>query len=149
LNEVNMRRLIMLSAVLAIAACSDSQQVTSPAKARSVSPGAVSMEELSQGAHANGKPQPGPVGFTQVAQYFGDWASFQAGQTGSAMALCPAGQTAIAGGYQFASLAGTHPLINGSARLELPSATGWIIYAMNDQAGAGSFNLDAYVICAS
>jgi hypothetical protein len=41
------------------------------------------------------------------------------------------------------------PLINGSARLELPSGTGWIIYAMNDQAGAGSFNLDAYVICAS
>jgi len=143
-----MRRLIILSAVLAIAACSDSH-VTSPANARSVSSNAVSTGELSQGPTVNGKAQPGPVGFTQVAQYFGDWASFQAGQTGSAMALCPAGQTAIAGGYQFASLAGTHPLISGSARLELPSATGWIIYAMNDQAGAGSFNLDAYVICAS
>jgi hypothetical protein len=144
-----MRRLIMLSAVLVIAACSDNQQPTAPVGAGSASRDAVSAAELNQGALTNGKPQPSPVGFTKVAQYGGSWVTGLAGQITGADAECPAGWTSIGGGYQLASLAGTHPLVSQSTRLEAGSTTGWAVEVANDQSGAMSFQVLVYAICAS
>lgn len=141
-----MRKLIMLSVALLIAACSDNQQPTSPVNAPAR---AASANQLNQGPQTSGKPQPGLVGFTQVAQYLGNWVTIQPGQMSEASVLCPDGWRAVAGGYQVASLAGTHPLISESIMTQVGSATGWVIQGMNDQAGAMSFQILPYVMCVS
>ena len=138
-----MRSLLLLSAIIAITACSDNQQPTSPVN------GAVahtpSTNQLNQLPEANGKPVPGPVPFTKMATYYGPGLVIPAGNTNTTTVQCPAGSVPTGGGYDVSTSGGTYPIVYYNH----PTATGWIAGANNQQAGSAEITIRAWVLCAS
>lgn len=146
-----MRKLIMLAAALAIAACSDTQQTTSPVNQRSAnSAGDVSSSNRS--LVAQGKPAPSPVGFTKTTVIYAPALSVAAGAFNVQDAICPAGTVMVSGGHELGlTYGGTAPLVWRS-RPHLTFGTdsdGWSIAVDNTQQGAKDIYIQAWAVCAS
>ena len=136
-----MRSLLLVPAIIAVTACSDNQQSTSPV---GVAARTASASQLSQAPQGNGKPT-GPVAFTKLSNNYGPSVTAPAGTGKSASVQCPAGSFPTGGGYDLATSGGTSPMILSSA----PNATGWAVSVDNSQAGAAAVYVVAWVICAS
>lgn len=145
-----MRKLIMLSVVLAVAACSDTQQTTSPVNARSAS-SAGDVSPSNRGVVAQAKPAPA-VGFTKTTVIYAPALTVAAGASNVEDAICPAGTVMVSGGHELGlSIGGTAPLVWRS-RPHLTFGTdsdGWSIAVDNRQPGAGDIYIQAWVVCAS
>lgn len=138
-----MRSLLLVSAIIAITACSDNQQSTSPVNG--VAARTPSASQLSQEPQSNGKPAPGAVAFTKLTNNYGPSVTVPAGSVKSASVQCPAGSLPTGGGYDIATNGGTWPMVSSSA----PNATGWVVSIDNSQAGSAVVYVAAWVICAS
>jgi len=88
--------ILVLTATFLLAACSDNQQPTSPANGRQVSAKGSAAGQLAPSPQAKPTDQ---VGFTKVTRVFSANVTVPAGQTGEAVATCPAGSVLTGGGY--------------------------------------------------
>lgn len=143
-----MRKLILLSVVLIVAACSDSQQPTAPASSRSASHARSVAGDVAV-ARGNSNPHGDLVGFTTIDFLESDYTEVPAGTGGGASVLCPDGAVSSGGGFEIAALAGTMPAIRLSLRQTIGTNTGWVVDMDNSQAGAGQARIKAFVLCAS
>jgi len=140
---------VSLAAAVALAACSDHDQLTSPtAKVR---PEASNVS--TEASQASPSPQAKPVdqvGFTKVVFYVGDWITFDAGSGGFVMVACPPGTVVTGGGYD-AIINGTPPLVYKSRPIGAgePSGGGWKVWLSNAQVGAAPVKVSAWAGCAS
>jgi hypothetical protein len=146
-DEVKMRSLLLVSAIVAITACSDNQQPTAPVNARRT--GRTASGDVTQVGSPTGNPHGDLVGLTQVDFLGGQWNDVDAGKGGGADVQCPAGSVATGGGFEIASLHGTSPAIKLSQRQTLGTITGWVVEMDNSQPGAGQASIMAFVLCAS
>jgi len=143
-----MRSLLLLSAIIAITACSDNAQSTSPVRAASA-PGevAASAQRSPSGVWAFGKPAgSGPT----ITVVIGTTVVLPAGGSAISFATCPAGTSVTGGGYEYFTL-GTDASVWRNRQLESQSglASGWTVGARNTAAGAQAGTLTAWVSCAS
>jgi hypothetical protein len=146
--RTTMRALVLFSAIVAITACSDSQQTTSP---RSGAGGSAAGDVAPSGQGIKvpqAKPQ-GPVGFTTIQFIGGTWTDVAAGQGGGAAVQCPVGSVATGGGFEIAAIHGTAPSLQLSQQQTLGPNTGWVVSMDNSQPGAGAASIKAFVECAS
>src|SRR5262245_18906113 len=114
-----MRKLLLLSAAAAIAACSDTQHPTSP-DTRSPTSASRDVSPSTDGIKVpQAKPQPG---FTSINTVLGPHVFIPAGLTNTATVVCPAGSVATGGGYGFpGSVGGSAPFVEAS----VPFQNGW------------------------
>jgi hypothetical protein len=138
--EVNMRRVLILSAALIAAACSDNQQPTSPANGRSVSVKASAANEPSSSAQAKPTDQ---VGFTKVTRVFSDNITVPAGQEGQAVATCPPGSVLTGGGYTL-----NYQTLARVVQSHDDAANGWRVFINNSNLATPATVL-SYAYCAS
>ena len=141
-NEVEMRRLLLLSAVTVASACADNQQPTAPARARSAGPTSSAAGQLAPSSQ--GKPTD-QVGFTTLT-IVETTTTIAVGQGGGAVALCPVGDQVSGGGYS-TSGTGTPPYIGRSSMTTSGSQNGWIVLAENTAPGAGAITMRVSVHC--
>jgi hypothetical protein len=139
-----MRKLIMLSVVVLIAACSDNQPPTSPVNGSGNHVSAT--PQLNQAPEANGKPLPGPIAFTTITRYHSPTLHIPPGDMNNVTVACPTGSVMTGGGYDLGFTFGaTYPLIYQNA----PTPTGWVAGVNNQQPGSSDVFLEAWVLCAS
>lgn len=139
-----MRSLLLLSAIAAITACSDSSPSTNlPTQAAP----SASAQRSPNGPSTFGKPG-GPSLNVQVV--IGTTVNIAAGSGATATALCPAGTAVTGGGYEVFNL-GPEPFVWRNRELEsaIGVASGWTVSARNQAAGAQQISLTAWVSCAS
>lgn len=140
-----MRNLILLSAVLALAACSDNQQSTAPANSKPTSSRSSLASDGGPATLGLGIPQAKPideVGFTKTLVVNTGTVGFSASQSGSATAVCPADWQLVSGGYVLSGDIAHLALDTNS-----PNATnGWVIHG--SLSATGSFvTMSARAIC--
>jgi hypothetical protein len=135
-------RTLLLSAVVLLAACDGTQPTTGPASARST-PTALAQENASD-VNNQGKPAAG-AGFTVTTVTSAD--IYVPGGATAGQAYCPAGSTAISGGYAF---------VNEGSWSALPVVTqnqpfgnGWWVRVVNSEVGHMGMTFRVYVVCAS
>jgi hypothetical protein len=141
-----MRTLLLASIFVTLAGCSDSQ-TTAPANARS----ARASGEVAPSARGtiirDNKPQSGPTGYTTVTTVVSADAILPAGGAAAQKAYCPAGTTAISGGYEMvgfgSALAPPHVSQN------MPYSNGWWVRVENSMTGAYAMSFRVYVLCIS
>lgn len=148
---------ILVSVAVAIAACADQQQPTSPVGRQGPSVRAdegvrVPVGAVASSAGGNAKPTPPPpppdqVGFTKVTVYNSDWVDIPAYQTGYVLADCPPGTARTGGGHEFKTFVGGYPLVLQSRPHELINS--WVAVVINGAPGAVPISLRAWVACAS
>jgi hypothetical protein len=139
-----MRNLMLLSAILALAACSDNQQSTAPASSKAVS-SRSSLASDGPSTLGLGVPQAKPidqVGFTKTLVVNTGTVGFYAGQSGSVTAVCPADWQLVSGGYVLSG-----DILHLALDINGPNATnGWVIHG--SVSATGSFvSLSARAIC--
>ena len=147
-----MRSLFLLSSLVAIAACADHNQLTSPL-AGSTAAGAqhnvaATPLDASKAQPAGAKPTD-QVGFTKVEMVVGTPTDITAGVFDSAYAFCPQGSSAVGGGFYGGNVTGTPPSISSTGRPIVGSQTGWGITFDNRAAGSTTFKITAWVTCVS
>ena len=137
-----MRRLLLLSAALLVAACTDNQQPTSPAAGRSVTPNGSAAGQIAPSPQAKPTDQ---VGFTTAFTVTTPLNSQIDGVTFTGWTLhatCPAGSTVVSGGYRipvgwpYAKITYNGP----------DGANGWQISV--DEANAAAIQFQAFAMCA-
>jgi|KBSMisStaDraftv2_1062788.scaffolds.fasta_scaffold236948_3 hypothetical protein len=143
-----MRKLIMLSTVLCIAACSDNQQPTSPAS-RSGSRDIAQTAEPTAIAKANGNPHGDVVGFTTITMVSGPLTTVLAANEGGSQVLCPAGSFVTGGGYTLGPANQATPPIVTFNRMLNGLQQGWGVGLVNNLPGAADVEVQAFVHCAS
>lgn len=142
-----MRKLILMSVILAIAACTDSQQPTAPVSARRSA--SAASGDVTQVGSTKGNPHGDLVGFTKVEIVGGQSIDVDAGKNGGADVQCPQGSVATGGGFDIAAHQGTYPAITRSQLQTNGANTGWLVEIDNSQPGAGQASVEAFVLCAS
>lgn len=145
-----MRFFFYFTVLVALAACSD-DRVTSPAASRQNIDNRLTPPTTSAAA-VNSPPQAKPVdqvGFTKITQVAGAYGWVLAGAMGEATALCPAGSTAVGGGFVFTGWATANPpMVSGSFQITEAEQTGWRV-KVNNHLGAVPTSFSPYAICAS
>ena len=142
-----MRTLLLVSALAALAACSDTQQTTAPA---SRSGRAASGDVATAGRTAvspDAKPVSGQSGFTTVTQVVSNEIALDAGAAIAGSAVCPAGSTLVGGGFTFVSEG--NPNARPFVRESHPLSNGWFVSVANWATGAYYASFKAYALCAS
>lgn len=143
-------RLLLLTAAVVLSACADDQHTTAPAS-RSVSSSRSAAGDLGTATQTTGSPQAKPidqVGFTKITTVNSDLIHAVAGQNTGVVVSCPAGSTAIGGGYSVTLyLAGATPPF--TKFMGLDGQNGWGVDLSNDPVGAKDFTYYASVYCAS
>jgi hypothetical protein len=146
------RKLIVLSAAFAAAACSDNQS-TAPA-ARSSASGVASPGQFSasdRAVVAQGKPVP-QIGFTKTQVVYAAALTVPGGLFNVNDAICPAGTVMVGGGHEInTTFGGTAPLVwRSHPHLTIGDASdGWSIAVDNTQAGAKDIVIQAWAVCAN
>ena len=142
-----MRNLLLLSAVVAMAACSDNQQPTAPTKGRAVSATESASGQIAPSPQAKPSDQ---VGFTTVTYASSNAITIAAGQTGGGAVNCPTGTIAMSGGYVFNNFLGTPPVVTGTRPVgAAPNPFGWTVSVSNQAAGAAAVTVTLFVVCVS
>jgi hypothetical protein len=139
-----MRKLITLLTTAAIVACADDPHPTAPAS-RGKSD-AADLRPTTQ----TGSPQSKPVdqvGFTKITTTSMPPVDVF-GPNGEASATCPAGTTAVGGGYELSNYdpATVPPRVIYN---RLNGSNGWMVKFWNGAPGWGSFTVEAFVTCLS
>ena len=137
-----MRTLLLASAALVLAACSDNPQPTAPRSIGSATSGAGADRALiNQGA----KPVD-QVGFTKVvsAAFTPTASSVGPGMSGENHAICPAGTTVVGGGFH----------INGGFLVSVfesadDGQNGWVVKVYSPPTTPGVFTFNAIAYCLS
>lgn len=141
-----MRTLILVSALLALAACSDDNQATAPTfhpvANSSVTPA------TSGGVSPYGKPVQGPTGFTQVVTDSSNVVISVAGGAVAGQAYCPAGMTVVGGGYDMISEGNPQapPVVTQNYS---PFPNMWWVRVVNAMPGAYNASFRVFVRCIS
>ena len=144
-----MRRTTLLSlpvvvSLLGIAAACSEQQPASPT-APATRTVAITQDVAAAPIPGAAKPLPAPTGFTQVTTVSA-FAQIAAGGAGGAFVACPAGTTAISGGYNFTGYNPVSPPWVKSSRLV---QNGWSVEVLNMSAAASGVGMYAFATCAS
>jgi hypothetical protein len=145
-------RLLLLTAAVLLSACADDQHATAPASSHTAGSRAAGNLGLSApGTSIAGAKPIDQVGFTKVAVLYGASVSVAAGANGTATITCPAGSLATGGGFEIGtSGVGTVPIVWRSHETTSGStADGWIVSMNNQQPGAVTAFVQAWVSCAS
>lgn len=143
-----MRTLFIVSILAALAACSDSQ-TTAPGSARSArASGDVAPSTKGIIIH-DGKPQPAPSGFTTVTTIVSADAAAPSGGAVAQKAYCPAGTTAISGGYEMVGLGSPTAPPHVSQNMPYVGSNGWWVRVDNSMTGAYDASFRVYVLCIS
>jgi hypothetical protein len=140
-----MRTALLSLVVVALAACSDASEPSAP-----VQPHAVSADRSAPAAvnvSSQAKPT-APVGFTKVTEVSSGFVNLAPGESASVSATCPAGTTAISGGYTLHTFVAnaTPPFITN---LGSNGSNGWFVTVYDTPIGASNLTVGAYVMCAS
>ena len=142
-------RLLLLTAAVLLSACADDQHPTAPAS-RPASSSRSAAGDLGTATQSTGSPQAKPidqVGFTKITAVNSDLIHTVPGQNTGTFVSCPAGSTAIGGGYHITLYtAGSVPPLTRVIGLE---GNGWAVSFSNEPVGAGYFTYYASVYCAS
>jgi len=145
-----MRTRLLLSTLVALAACSDPERPTGPASfppgpsARSASGGDVGTQVVQ-----SAKPTD-QVGLTKVGAYWSSPVAVNAGEQGNATVICPAGTVPTGGGFEYGGSGGTPPTVwRSRSHSNGNTADGWMVAVTNQQAGATAISITAFVNCAS
>ena len=133
----------LLATVIAIAACDDQQQPTSPPTETSSPRAAVTVASASPVAKAPDARPADQVGFTKVQYFETGLISVNAGANGDYTLNCPAGTFVISGGHNL--WGGVSPLV----RLSRADGNGWHVLISNDAAGATFMTFRVSVNCIS
>jgi hypothetical protein len=148
-TEIVMRPVLLLSIALLLTACGDDQNTTAPVTrpvARGV-PASGDTRVSTQVMAAQGKPTDA-VGFTKITTVISTW-TFTAGGNGFAHTNCPAGTTAIGGGFGY-DLPGGYPTVPAPSMIaQVIANNGWSIALMNNQPGAIAWTIEVAAYCAS
>jgi hypothetical protein len=144
-------RLFLLSAAVLFAACADDQRTTAPAYPPGPSNRSIIGADGRASTELGTAPQAKPmdqVGFSKITIVGSVYVNVFAGQDAQATATCPAGTTAIGGGYGMTGYVTgeSSPLITFAS---LNAQNGWTMKLSNHQAGAGTFTYYAQAFCAS
>ena len=145
-------RLLLLTAAVLLSACADDQHSTAPASSHTATSGAAgNLDRSAPGTASAGAKPVDQVGFTKVAVLYGAAVSVSAGANGTATITCPAGSLATGGGFEIAtSGVGTIPIVWRSHETTSGStADGWIVSMNNQQPGALTAYVQAWVSCVS
>ena len=140
-----MRRLLLLSAVIVAAACSDTQQPTAPASGQRVSAKGSAAGQLAPSPTAKPTDQ---VGFTKVVRVNSVSNPLDAGTENYDTAQCPAGSVLISGGYEFSNPGSpaAPPFVQSSS----PTIyNNWYVRVGNHMAGATAAAFTVFALCAS
>jgi len=144
-SEVNMRSLLLMSAIVAVTACSDSGQTTTPA-------GASHTPSLDQAPPPVGKAKPvDQIGFTKT-QVAVSWITIGMGAFDETTVGCPAGTTVVGGGFQVVKAAwASPPFIHRSQPHVIAGniVDGWQVAVDNSQPNSGDISVQSYALCAS
>ena len=141
-----MRTPILFLAVLCVAACSDTQQPTAPAKARSVSPISSAAAQLAPSPQAKPVDQ---VGFTKITTVEGPNNTVLVGGVSVSSVLCPAGSVVVGGTYRFVffnAAGATPPWIYKN---DTDGTNGWSVTLVYEQPGAFQLTYKVIAYCAS
>jgi hypothetical protein len=133
----------LLSVAVAVAACNDEQQPTSPVAGTLASvstPTAVTQTARTPEATAKPTDQ---VGFTKIQYFESTLIAVAAGATGAHVFNCPAGTFVVSGGHNI--WGGNGPLV----RISRAAGNGWEIQINNTQNGALPLSFSVGVNCAS
>ena|SRR5215831_18791658 len=142
-----MRKLIVLSTVLCIAACSDNQQPTSPASRSASRDVGQTAESI---AKANGNPHGDLVGFTKITMVDGPFTTVLAANSGGSKVLCPVGSYVTGGGYTLGPAnQATPPIVTFNRQITDGAQQGWGVGLLNNLPGAADVDVQAFVHCAS
>lgn len=136
------------AAVVTIAACDDTRSTTAPATAVDVAPRSAQAGVGS--VTDNGKappPPPQPVGFTKVIASTSTDAFLYPGNIVTHFQQCPAGTTAIGGGYEFLTDGNPSapPVVSQSIRV----GNSWYVRILNMNPAAWSTMYRVTAYCAS
>jgi hypothetical protein len=145
-------RIMLLTAAVLLTACADDQHATAPASSHTASSRAAGDLGLSApGASIAGAKPIDQVGFTKVAVLYGNSVTVAAGANGIATITCPAGSLATGGGFELGlSGPGPIPIVwRSHGTTSGSTADGWIVTISNQQAGAVTASVQAWVSCAS
>ena len=144
-----MRNFFYFTVLVALAACSD-DRVTSPAASRQNIDNRLTPPTTSAAVNTPSQAKPvDQVGFTKITQVAGAYGWVLAGAMGEATALCPAGSTAVGGGFVFTGWATANPpMVSGSFQITEAEQTGWRV-KVNNHLGAVPTSFSPYAICAS
>jgi hypothetical protein len=145
-----MRRLLLLSAAIVIAACSDNQQPTAPANRPSVSAKGLAAGQLALSPQAKPVDQ---VGFTNVQLVAGAIVEMAANTFAEGAAECPQGTTGVGGYYDVVSITGQPPYAWRTVRSTVGTptgpVTGWRVHFANNLPGSGLVKMQVIAICIS
>jgi hypothetical protein len=141
-----MRTLILVSALLALAACSDDDQATAPAF-HPISNASV-VPAASAGVVQSAKPVQGPTGFTQVSTDSSAVIISVAGGAVAGQAYCPAGSVLTGGGYVMINEGNWQapPVVTQNYS---PYPNMWWVRIMNAMPGASNATFRVFVRCIS
>ena len=143
-----MRPILLLTTVVLLAACND-QHPTSPTQAQpnALRAAAGDARSSAQLVSAQGRPSDA-VGFTKVTQVIATWSLAPSASELYVHADCPAGTTAIGGGYAFDY--GFVPTVLPPAVLAAsPVGNSWGMTFVNNQPGAVTWQVKIAATCAS
>ena len=131
-----------------VAACSDNQEPTSPARTvRSYTP---SVNDVSSDASKAppAKPQD-QVGFTKLTYMESAIYTAAPGVSEQGWALCPVGSTVASGGYTIMVGNAPVPTVTHSRLITSGAQNGWSVSVSNKAVGAVSVTFYVYAVCAS
>ena len=139
-----MRTLLLISAVAALAACSDKDSSTAPVQDRALPVSATPSSPQVQTAQGG---KPGSGGFTTVT--IAKTAEIQlAGGAIAQTALCPVGSTLVGGGYEFTNEG--NPNVAPHVMQSYPiGSSGWSVRVTDWAAGSWPVAFYVYALCAS
>jgi hypothetical protein len=144
-----MRRLLLLSIALMLAACADDQHSTAPASSRSASSARSlatgNVAAPSRGVTPLAKPS-GQIGFSQVAIYASVLFVVPADGNVNQFLECPTGTTATGGGYRLNPSSLDHPPF---VHISGPESNGWRVQILNSATGSTQASFTIFVSCAS
>jgi hypothetical protein len=142
--ELPMRTLLLLTTVVALAACDDAQSTTAPSNSRI---GPVAPVQAAAGVGVpQAKPAPN-VGFTTVTVVGSTEFTVLAGGASGGSVGCPDGTTRISGGYAFTKEGAL--TATPTATQSVPLSNGWFVRVVNRVPGAMDAAFTVFVLCAS
>ena len=144
-DEVNMRSLLLLSAIAAISGCSDNQQPTTPARTR---PGRCRAEPRTTRRTQNPNPAPSRSRRSRLLRLNRDDRRFIRRRSLGPVPRGP--RYRLEAATRYTTNGGTVPFLHNSLPTgPLDTPTGWTASVDNTQAGSAPVSLQAWVLCAS
>ena len=141
-----MRSVILVSAAIMLAACSDSPQATAPRSMSSHGSSAAGNAVLTtQGIKVPDAKPADQVGWTKMVANLAD-GFVPAGGAATVTAKCPVGTTAISGGFIADNANVLAPKMIGSY---LDATNGWTVGLSNTAPGSFAFTFTVFAYCVS